>query len=63
MVAAEIGMLEVVKELIARGGNPAAKTTGFGGGFPGGVTALQLASQNGHLQVVQLLAEKGNHSR
>lgn len=52
--------------LIERGGDVKAATVAVKG-FPSGVTALQMAAQNGHLEVVKLLIEQGtatneNHS-
>lgn len=61
MLAAESGLVGVVKELISRGGDVNAKTK-ESKTFPGDVTALQLAAQNGHLPVVKLLVEKGTNN-
>eukprot|EP00026_Physarum_polycephalum_P003345 Phypoly_transcript_03355.p1 GENE.Phypoly_transcript_03355~~Phypoly_transcript_03355.p1 ORF type:complete len:778 (+),score=130.15 Phypoly_transcript_03355:51-2336(+) len=58
MLAAEIGLEDVVEELIEHGCDPAA-TSVLCSDFPGGVTALQLAAQNGHLDVIKLLIDKG----
>lgn len=62
MLAAEQGLTELVEELISRGGNVNAKTikdNNNSNAFPGDVTALQLAAQNGHLEMVKLLIENG----
>jgi ankyrin repeat protein len=47
MVAAQGGHLEVVKLLLAKGANPAAKYQGM--------TALMFAENGGHHEVVELL--------
>jgi ankyrin repeat protein len=70
MAASQYGQLEIVKLLIAKGVNVndqikySQEERNLGMGFqqndpPDGATALILAAQNGHLEVLKLLIAKG----
>jgi len=57
--AAALGRLEAARRLLDHGAEPSRRSTWGGPTHDEGVTALHLASQNGHLAVAELLVSRG----
>lgn len=57
-LAARLGLVDVVQEMVERGANVNNETQSVGGDFVG-ETPLTAASQGGHAEIVQLLLQRG----